>query len=335
VKNEPFAQDPWCRAFIERVRVSFRELIQGVEGVLLAVSGGVDSMALLGAAAHWPGAEVASLDHGLRPESASDVELVKAAAAHRGLTCHTERLWVETGPGVEAAARSARYAALHTIAKRRGLRFIATAHTATDQAETVLMRLTRGSSLTGARGLLERRDDGVLRPLLFATRADTERFVRAAGLAVAVDRMNADPSFLRVRVRQQVLPALEAAVGDHAVPALARFARFAAEDDAWLDEEAHGAFERCRIPAGLDAFAVASLGEPIRRRVVARWLAEVGVPVDAHHLHDALVAIGQRRTVTLPGDRLLHINQGSLTISTAPARLHGTSSSEHGRGQGD
>jgi tRNA(Ile)-lysidine synthase len=292
-------------------------------------------MALLGAAARWPGAEVASLDHGLRPEGADEVEVVGAQAASLGLPFHCERLGLAPGGGVEAAARAARYAALHRIAQRRGLRFIATAHTATDQAETVLMRLGRGSALSGARGLLRRREDGVVRPLLFATRADTERFVRVAGLPVVVDPMNVDPSFLRVRVRQEVLPALERAIGPHATPALARFAEFAADDDAWLDEEARRALDRCRVPAGLDWFAVTSLGAPIRRRVLARWLAEGGVPLDAHLLPDALVAIGEKRTVTLPGDRLMHITQRSLTISTAPARLHGTSSSEHGRGQGD
>jgi tRNA(Ile)-lysidine synthase len=335
VKNEPFLQDPWCRAFAERVRVSFRELFRGVEGVLLAVSGGVDSMALLGASASWPGAQVASLDHGLRPEAAGEVELVRAQAVARGLPFHTEKLVVDRSSGVEAGARAARYGALAAIARREGLRFIATAHTATDQAETVVMRLTRGSALAGAAGIVRRRDDGVVRPLLFASRADTERFVRTAGLPFVEDPMNADPAHLRVRVRSEVLPALVSAVGLHAIAGLARFAEVAAEDDAWLEAEATVALARCRGSSGLDRLALASLGAPIRRRVLARWLASNDVPLDAHHLHDALVAIDEERTVTLPGDRLLHVKQGSLTISTAPARLHGTSSSEHGRRQGD
>ncbi|MDX2014259.1 MAG: tRNA lysidine(34) synthetase TilS [Myxococcaceae bacterium] len=320
---------------MERVRISFRELFQGVEGVLLAVSGGVDSMALLGASTSWPGAQVASLDHGLRREASAEVELVRTQAQALGLPFHTARLEVDSTVGVEAGARASRYAALSTIARREGLRFIATAHTATDQAETVLMRLTRGSAMSGAAGILRRRGDGVVRPLLFAARADTERFVRTVGLPFVHDPMNDVPAHLRVRVRSQVLPALEAAVGPHAVAGLARFAELAAEDDAWLEAEATLALARCRVPRGLDWLAVTALGVPIRRRVLARWLAGHGVPLDARLLHDALVAIGEKRTVTLSGDRLLHINQGSLTISTAPARLHGTSSSEHGRGQGD
>jgi tRNA(Ile)-lysidine synthase len=334
VKNEPFVQDPFSRAFAERVRVIFRELFQGVEGVLLAVSGGVDSMALLAASARWPGAEVASLDHGLRPESAGEVGLVRHEAERLGLPFHTEALALSGAVGLEARAREARYAALQAIARGRGLRFVATAHTASDQAETLVMRLSRGSALSGAAGILRQREDGVVRPLLFATRADTERFVRAMGLPFVSDPMNDDPSFLRVRVRRQVLPVLAAAVGPHAEGALARFAELASEDDAWLEAEAHTALERVRVPAGLDWLAVSALGPPIRRRVLARWLSASGVPLDAQLLHDALVAIGEKRTATLPGDRLLLVHQGTLTISAAPARLHGTSSSEHGRGRG-
>ncbi len=303
--------------------------------MLLAVSGGVDSMALLGAAAAWPGVEVASLDHGVRAGAPGEVALVRAEAARLGLPFHTERLEVAPGAGFEQAARRARYGALRAIAASRKLAFIATAHTATDQAETVLMRLARGSALAGARGILRRRDDGVVRPLLFATRADTSRFVHDAGLAFAVDPMNADPSYLRVRVRQRALPALVEAAGPRATQALARFAELAAEDEAWLNAEAKVALGRCHVPAGLDALAVNALPPPIRRRVLARWFEAQGVPLDAHHLHDAVVAIARRRTATLPSDRVLRVVKGVVGISAAPARLHGTSSSEDGRDPGE
>ncbi|MFP2932749.1 tRNA lysidine(34) synthetase TilS, partial [Pyxidicoccus sp. 3LG] len=119
----------------------------GVEGrsVLLAVSGGADSTALLvGTARVAPKlrlrAEVATLDHGLRPESAAEVQAVARLAASLGLPCHVRELRLRAGAAVEARAREARYAALETLRRERGLDVLATAHTATDQAETLLMR---------------------------------------------------------------------------------------------------------------------------------------------------------------------------------------------------
>ncbi|MBL8940632.1 MAG: tRNA lysidine(34) synthetase TilS [Archangium sp.] len=264
--------------------------------------------------------EVASFDHGLRAEAGAEVEVVRAWAAKQGVPFHTRALGLLPGAGLEARARAARYDALHEIARERGLTTIVTAHTASDQAETVLMRLTRGAAGRGARGVQAQRDDGLLRPLLFATRADTERYVRELAVSVAKDPMNDDRSFLRVRLRHEVLPALEQAVGPHAIPAMARFARYAAEDDAWLEAEAAIAFERTRTSLGLDRLAFRSLGRPIRRRVLALWFETLALPVDAHHLEDALEAIDEGRTATLPNDRVLIVERSALSVCAAPAR---------------
>ena len=276
--------------------------------------------------------EVASLDHGLRPEAAAEVLAVQRWADARQVPFHTRTLGLAAGPALEARSRQARYRALHEIALARQLSAIATAHTATDQAETVLMRLTRGAAGRGAVGIHAQRGDRVVRPLLFATRADTERYVQTRGLSAVEDPMNHDASFLRVRVRHEVLPALERSVGPHAVKALARFAQYASEDDAWLELEAARGLVRARLgDGGLDLLAVRAMGGPIRRRVLATWISEQGVEIDAHHLDDALVAITEGRTATLPGDRLLRVERGHLSIGVAPARLHGTSSSDDGR----
>ena len=264
--------------------------------------------------------EVASFDHGLRSEAEAEVEVVRRWAAKHGVPCHTRALGVLPGAGLEARARAARYEALHEIARERRLATIATAHTATDQAETVLMRLTRGSAGRGARGVQTQRDDGLLRPLLFATRADTERYVRELGVVFVKDPMNDDRSFLRVRMRHEVLPVLEQVVGAHAIPAVARYARYAAEDDAWLGAEAATAFDRVRTGAGLDRLAFRSLGRPIRRRVLALWFEALALPVDAHHLEDALEAVDEGRTATLPNDRVLIVERGALSVCAAPAR---------------
>ena len=203
--------------------------------ILVAVSGGVDSLALLLSAAEVAGERtaVASLDHGLRPASAAEVKQVGELARARGLAFHTEALCLSPGPGAEARARTARYAALERIAQREGYAAIATAHTADDQAETLLMRLARGSALRGAAAI---RAGGprLLRPLLTVRRADTEAVVAAAGLQPVHDPSNDDPGLFRTRIRHHVLPVLRQAAGSGVVERLARFARSAAEDEELL-----------------------------------------------------------------------------------------------------
>lgn len=289
------------------------------------MSGGADSTALMHALAQLSGPlgfriEVACVDHGLRAESGAELERVRQSAAALGLAFHGVRLELEPGPGVEAAARDARYAVLERVRAQRGLDFVATAHTASDQAETVLMRLARGSALGGAAGILEVREP-VVRPLLFATRADVEAYVTALGLEPTSDPMNDDPGFLRVRVRKTALPALVAAAGPGTERALARFATLAAEDDALLGEEADRAFERASFGDGsLDLVAVRALSLPIRRRVVARLLAAHDLPLDAATVDDAVRALDGRSTATLPRDRLLTCSDDRVRVMPAPAR---------------
>lgn len=328
-ENEPIEQAAWLAQFERKLGREF----SGLGRALLAVSGGTDSMAMLFAAARSGiAAEVATVDHGLRASAAADVALVERAAQICGFPFHVRRVDLRNAAGVEARARDARYEALRELATLRGLDVIATAHTATDQAETVLMRLTRGSGLRGAAGVLRHRNDGVIRPLLWATRADTERYCAARQLEVANDAMNADPTFLRVRVRQQVLPALRDAAGASVEHALARFAERSAEDEAWLDDEAEAALRRAqRADGSLDSLAVRATGRPIRRRLLSKWLEREGLTIDARLLDDVLVALEEQRSATLPSDKLLTTSDGRLAICAAPARLHGTSSSDDGR----
>lgn len=330
-ENESFEQAEWGASFEAKLVREFK----GFEPCLLAVSGGADSMAMLVAAARCRvAAEVATVDHGLRSTSAAEAEGVRQQGELVGLRSHVVTLALAPGAALEARARAARYDALRALAESRGLRFIATAHTATDQAETVLMRLGRGSSLRGATGVHARRADGVIRPVLWATRADTERYCGLHSVPVVHDPMNADRAFLRARVRHEVLPAFEAAFGPGGVQALGRFATFAAEDDAWLEAEAALALERAGVGgAALDRVAVLAAGLPIRRRLVARWLEAAGVTLDAHHLGDVLAALEERRTATLPGDRILTVTKALVRIEPAPPRLHGTSSSDDGRSE--
>ena len=184
------------------------------EGPLgLAVSGGPDSLALLLLAhAALPGRiAVCSVDHGLRPEAAGEVALVERVAAARGIPFTP--LAVKLAPGnLQAQARAARYAALAEWAAAQGLGAVATAHHADDQAETLLMRLNRGSGLAGLAGvrpraLLEGSEIPLLRPLLGWRKAELAQVVAEAGISPADDPSNTDPAFDRARLRARLAEA--------------------------------------------------------------------------------------------------------------------------------
>jgi tRNA(Ile)-lysidine synthase len=285
----------------------------------VGVSGGVDSLALLLAAAELATERlgVASLDHGLRQGSAAEVDWVRSLAASRGLPFHTAKLGLEPGPGMEARAREARYAALERIAHDEGYGTIATAHTADDQAETLLMRLARGAALRGA-GSIRANRGLYLRPLLEVRRADTERLVAAAGLTPVRDPTNVDPRLFRARVRGGVIPALQEAAGPEVVLRLAAFARTAQEDEAYLSELAERALARVREGMGLEAVGVRALPWPIRARVFRRWLEGVGLPVSDVLLHQVDAAVGRGGRTGLPGRALLRAEGGWVRITPAP-----------------
>jgi tRNA(Ile)-lysidine synthase len=308
--------------------------------VLLAVSGGADSTALLVGTARVASrlqlrVEVATLDHGLRPESRAEVQSVVRLAGEQGLPCHVREMRLRGGPGVEARAREARYAALEALRRERGLAVVATAHTASDQAETLLMRLARGTALRGAGGIQEARP-GLVRPLLERTRAEVEAFLEAEGVAYSTDPMNADPSLFRTRVRRDALPALSRAAG-HAVEArLAAFARLAAEDDALLSGLAEEAWRRLRLEDGsLEAVGVRALESPLRRRVLARLVGEAGVPVDDALLarvlraveHGGVASLGRTLQVRAAGGRVRCVRwEAPMSVSmsmSAELRLEG------------
>jgi tRNA(Ile)-lysidine synthase len=181
--------------------------------VLAAVSGGPDSMALLHALAHLRdelgyGLVAHGVDHGLRPEARAELGLAEALARSLEVPFKWTRVSVERGSNLQARARTARYAALRRASENAGATVIATGHHADDRAETVLMRLLRGS---GPRGLavLPPRAGDLVRPLIRARRSDIEAHLRRHALRFAVDPSNADPRFLRAQVRHQLMPLLE------------------------------------------------------------------------------------------------------------------------------
>jgi tRNA(Ile)-lysidine synthase len=192
-------------------------LVAPGDRVIVAVSGGPDSTALMHALAHLAprlgiALEVATVDHGLRPEARAEAELVRAHARALGLPWHGLRVDVAAArrgrASLQDAARRERLGALEELAARRGAR-VALAHQADDQAETVLFRVVRGTGLVGLAGIPYRRGPFV-RPLLDVPRAEVARYVARHALPVVDDPSNADPRFARSRVRHRLLPALAA-----------------------------------------------------------------------------------------------------------------------------
>jgi tRNA(Ile)-lysidine synthase len=314
---------------VERFEAALRQGLLRLGGrrgaLLLAVSGGADSVAMLVGCSRLAGRlglrlEAATVDHGLSATMAHACEAVVARCQGLGVPCHRRALALAQGAGLEERARRERYAALEAVRAERGLDAVATAHTADDQAETLLMRLGRGAALTGAAGVLERRG-GLIRPLLRVRRQTARAYLEALGEAFVEDPMNADPQFLRTRVRGALLPAYEQLAGPGVAEHLARFAQLAAEDDALLQAQADEAFARVRLPDGrLEAVGVRALLPPLRRRVLKALLQREGVPVDSVALENVERALREGGAATLPGDLLLTVRGGALAVEAAPSR---------------
>lgn len=242
----------------------------------LAVSGGPDSLALL-LLAHsaYPGrVEAATVDHNLRPEGRAEAALVASRCATLGVPHETLSVEVVTaGEGLQSAARSARYAELEDWAARRSLPALLTAHHLEDRAETLLMRLTRGSGVAGLAGIrpklpLGRGDVTLYRPLLAWRRVELAEIVALADIQAANDPSNADDRFSRTRIRRHLA---ENTWLDPA--ALARSAAALAEAEDALAQVADALFAaRVREDGGVLILDPADLPPELLRRLVVRCL---------------------------------------------------------------
>lgn len=206
--------------------------------VVVAVSGGRDSTSLLHLlrfAAGDAALEVAAahFDHALRPESAGDAAWVRGLCRAWGVPLHAAR--AAAPPRGEAEAREARYAFLRRVQADVGAAFLATAHHADDQAETVLFRALRGTGLGGLAGIPARDSRGTVRPLLAFSQSEVARYARGAGLRWRPDASNALPGAARNRIRLELLPRIERTVAPGARRSLARLAALAAEERAAWD----------------------------------------------------------------------------------------------------
>lgn len=290
--------------------------------LILAVSGGPDSMALLHGAAHLVETDttrwrltVAHLDHALRPDSADDAAFVADAAADARLPVAMRRTDVAAlaraeGRSIEDAGREARYRFLADVPPAGGL--ILTAHTLDDLAETVLLNLLRGSGTAGAAGIPARRGN-VRRPLLGERRETLRSLLDGAGLAYRHDPSNEDPAFLRNRVRRELLPLMES-LRPGAVERIARFARHAAADDALLDAVAAAELEERTGPDGAISWRNPP-GAALGRRVLRLAIGEPAP--SAERLEALLDAAGGDRggvRIELGGGRVASVTRRRIRL---------------------
>lgn len=302
------------RALIDRFRVDLDQLIEPGTRFGVAVSGGADSLALLllAAAAKPRLLEAATVDHGLRPESPDEAEMVagicqRLGVPHTTLTVHWD---LPPSSAIQEQARSVRYGALAEWMHERKLDALLTAHHLDDQAETLIMRLNRGSGVRGLAGMRRAApvpgspETILLRPLLGWRRSELESICAEAGIAPVTDPSNSDTRFERIRVRNALAQA------EWIDPnSLARSAENLASADEALAWAAETEWQ-CRVEGKDNEFVYRPSSAPpeIRRRIVERIITKIGTEGSANELRrreiDRLIDdLEAGRTATLRGLR--------------------------------
>jgi len=280
---------------IAAVNAQIRRVGPGLYGV--ACSGGADSLALADVAIRAAGAAhvvVLSIDHGLTPAGAGASAAVAAWARERGAAAVVRRVEVPRRGSLEAAARTVRYAALEALADELGLVCVLVGHTARDQAETVLLRLLRGTGPAGLAAIPVQRGR-FIRPFLAIDRAVIDAYVRAQALPIWDDPMNDDRRLARVRVREEILPALRRE-NPQLDAALVRLASSATE---WLEVIDTLTRPFTRFP--VDCAALATQPAAVRKRAVSIALEVAGLDYDAAHLDqiDRMILAPERGQISI------------------------------------
>lgn len=316
--------------------------------LVVAVSGGPDSIALLHilhrlAPAQALALHVLHVDHGLRPDAAADAAWVAQQAHSWGVpctvvACNVQPL-VSTYGGVEAAARALRYAAMRDLALELDATAVMTAHTADDQAETVLMRLLRGSGLTELAGMRPRLafdqwhgigvsatvpsptvGPALVRPMLQVAREMVVAYCEAHMLDPRYDSSNLSPQYLRNRVRGHIIPQLKA-YNSHIIATLGRTARICAEEDAFLVELVDAQWHRVAKVGDqhitIEQSPFLELHAALRRRLLRRSVAEIApyVALGADHLDRMMErAHIQQGKLQLPGGVWMRVSRGAIVL---------------------
>jgi tRNA(Ile)-lysidine synthase len=297
--------------------------------LLIAVSGGADSLALAAACefeAKKLGVKIAAavIDHSLQKGSDKvAAQTAKTLAALGFEEVVVKKITVGKAGGPEAAARTARYAALETLRQKTKSNFVVLGHTASDQAETVLLGLVRGSGSKSLSGMSEK-TGFLLRPLLGVERATTEAFCKDSGIKYWSDPQNKDEKFLRVMIRKHVLPFLEKQLGGSVATSLVRTSDQLREDNTYLELQADKSFKKYAKVSGsgisFDAKAIEKLPAAILNRVIKKALDGFGSESSRTHVlavSDLVLSWHGQKPLALPGVRV--VRKGN-TISFEPNR---------------
>lgn len=298
---------------VRTIRARVAAALGDRDRVVVACSGGPDSMVLADAAVAVCGAArvvIVHVDHGLRPDAAATAAMVAAWAAAVGAACEVVAVEVARTGSLEAAARRARYAALRAIATRVGATAILTGHTARDQAETVLLRIVRGTGPAGLVGIRRRRGR-LRRPLLDTRRAEILAYAAARALPTHDDPMNRDPRFARTRMRAAIVPVL-AAENPAIERALGRLADAASEWRAAIDRAARKADRvATRGPTTWDAPAIAGRPDAVLSRAIDRVARRAGLGLEATHVRAVSRLIraprAGTRAIDVPGGAVVRV----------------------------
>ncbi len=302
---------------LRRLRETIGEfrLINPREKVVVAVSGGPDSVVLLHALRRLAeeigcSLHVAHFDHGLRPESGEDAAYVRALAGSLGVPCTVGEGRVRERAArerlsLQAAAREERYAFLRGVARQSGAQKIALGHQRDDQAETFLLRLLRGAGLDGLAAIRPARPDGIIRPLLYVGREEIEAYCCREGLSPRLDPTNLKPVYIRNRLRLHLIPVL-ADYNPRVREVLARTAEELRADAELLEELTAAAWSRLCRQSGDDVvtlFGPGCRGEPValQRRLLRQALAILGGRVEYGLVERLRGLLREEQAIQLPG----------------------------------
>ena len=314
--------------FIEKVMAAIADhgMLNGEERVCVALSGGADSVSLLMALCSVKddlGVEVCAchLNHGLRgADSDSDEQFCRELCGSLNVPLYTKKTDVAAlarkHESTEEAARKARYEFFEEALEHFGGSVLATAHNANDNAETVLLNLTRGTGLKGLCGIPPVRRFGqtgerrVIRPLMYCERGEIEEYLRSIGQSYVTDKTNLSEDYTRNKIRRRVLPGL-AEINPSIAGVIGRMTRNLRADSEFLEGLARKALEEAREGRGWNALALSKLPDPIKARAVRRILIGGGIEPSALRIDTAISLLEKRSARFNPcKDRFFTIRKG-------------------------
>ncbi len=328
---------------LQKVLETIREnnMIKKGERILAAVSGGADSVCMLHALSRLKnslGFDIycAHLNHGIRGEAAdNDEKFVIELCGKLGVPIFTKTVDViglakEKKLTTEEAGRLARYTFFEELSKRYGIAKTATAHNKNDNAETVLMRILRGTGIDGLKGVAYVREDGVIRPILDLSRAEVEDYCAENGLEYCTDASNFENDYTRNKIRNELIPYLEKEFNARTVDSLVRLAENARDDGAFLDNYAKRLYVRLNnpLPGKAVTLHIESLGM-VEKSIASRIIrlaaddAQSGVKLEKVHIDDIFDLMTKQTgaALDLPQGLKVMVQYGWLLFEGEPEKI--------------